>query len=151
MLEGLHGCHPDDDNVDDNNVDGVDYEEDKDHKGDDDDDYAPFLWVEDQEVFYEVDPVLRDVREVWQVHCIIAGQCLVIMMIMVIMIMMILVIMIMVIKVIVMIMIMVRMIMLITFAIVRYLLPAQNGETPPETSMYAITPTPLKRKMKSES
>ena len=33
MLEGLHGCHPDDDN----NVDGVDYEEDKDHKGDDDD------------------------------------------------------------------------------------------------------------------
>ena len=30
-----------------------------------------------------------------------------------------------------------------TFAIVRYLLPAQKGETPPETSMYAITPTPL--------
>ena len=126
MLEGLHGCHPDDDNVDDNNVDGVDYEEDKDHKGDDDDDddYVPFLWVEDQEVFYEVDPVLRDVREVWQVHCIIAGQCLVIIMIMVIMIM-----------VIMMIMIMERMIMMITFAIVRYLLPAQKGETPPETSM----------------
>ena len=30
-----------------------------------------------------------------------------------------------------------------TFAIVRYLFPAQKGDTPPDTSMYAITPTPL--------
>ena len=73
--------------------------------------------VEDKKVFDEVDSILRDVREVGQIHCVITGQCLMIMMVIIIII-----------------------IIIInddynTFAIVRYLFPAQKGETPPEPSI----------------
>ena len=45
----------------------------------DDNDYCwwlPVSWVEYQKALYEVDPILRNVRKVGQVHRIITRQCL---------------------------------------------------------------------------
>ena len=85
--------------------------------------------VENKKVFDEVDSILRDVREVGQIHCVITGQCLMMMIMMVIIII-----------IIIIITIIIIIIIIInddynTFAIVRYLFPAQKGETPPETSI----------------